>query len=102
MQPGASFSDYKREGHNWITLATGEFYPDILQDACTLYAPVLTLFEQILRSSESSVRLLTTIAEVSDSWMRIQLAQPHHRSVLQSGRLGARLLLWLRYNVDCS
>lgn len=23
-----SFADYKPEGHNWITLAGGEFYPD--------------------------------------------------------------------------
>ena len=81
MQPGASFSDYKREGHNWITLATGEFYPDILQDACTLYTPVLTLFGQIVRSSESSVRLLTTIAGVSDSWMRVQLARVFRKYV---------------------
>ncbi len=28
------FSDYKKDGANWITLATGEFYPDILVDAC--------------------------------------------------------------------
>jgi hypothetical protein len=81
MQPGASFSEYKREGHNWITLATGEFYPDILQDACNLYAPVLILFGQILRSSESSIRLLTTIADVSDSWMRVQLARVFRKYV---------------------
>jgi len=35
------FSDYKEEGANWITLATGEFYPDILVDACNLYRPIL-------------------------------------------------------------
>lgn len=76
-----TFSDYKREGHNWITLANGEYYPDILQDACTLYAPVLILFGQILRSSESSIRLLTTIAEVPESWMRIQLARVFRKYV---------------------
>ena len=52
------FSDYKEEGANWITLATGEFYPDILVDACGLYQPVLELFGQLLKSSESSERLL--------------------------------------------
>lgn len=76
-----TFSDYKREGHNWITLANGEYYPDILQDACTLYAPVLILFGQILRSSESSIRLLTTIAEVPESWMRIQLVRVFRKYV---------------------
>jgi hypothetical protein len=29
-----SFADYKAEARNWITLATGEYYPDILRDAC--------------------------------------------------------------------
>ena len=33
----SSFRDYKQEGHNWITLSTGEYYPDILPDACELY-----------------------------------------------------------------
>lgn len=46
-----------------------------------MYAPVLTLFGQILRSSESSVRLLTTIAEVRDSWMRIQLSRVFRKYV---------------------
>ena len=53
----AKFSDYKDEGENWVTLATGEFYPDILVDACNLYRPVLALFSQLLKSSESSSRL---------------------------------------------
>jgi len=29
-----SFADYRPDGHNWITLATGEYYPDILVEAC--------------------------------------------------------------------
>lgn len=31
------FSDYKTDAHNWITMSSGEFYPDILSDACELY-----------------------------------------------------------------
>ena len=31
------FGYYKADAHNWITLATGEFYPDILPRACELY-----------------------------------------------------------------
>ena len=31
-----SFADYKPDAENWITLASGEFYPDILVDACEL------------------------------------------------------------------
>ena len=28
-----SFADFKAEARNWITLATGEYYPDILKEA---------------------------------------------------------------------
>lgn len=59
-----SFGDYEVDGRDWITLATGEYYPDILPDACQLYEPVLTLFGQMLKSSESSIRLLMNIADV--------------------------------------
>lgn len=76
-----SFADYKAEGHNWITLATGEYYPDILKDACELYKPVLVMFGQTLKASESSRRLFMTIAEVSDGWMRVQLARVFRKYV---------------------
>lgn len=69
------FSEYKIIGHTWITLAGGEYYPDVLIDACTLYQPVLTLFGQLLKSSESSERLFMNISEVKSGWMRIQLAR---------------------------
>ena len=70
-----SFADFKSEGANWITLATGEYYPDILKEACELYKPVLVLFGHLLKSSESSTRLFLQIAEQTDGWMRIQLAR---------------------------
>jgi hypothetical protein len=50
------FADYKPEGHLWITLATGEYYPDILPLACELYAPVLTLFGQLGSWAESGAQ----------------------------------------------
>ncbi len=68
-----SFTDYKKDAPNWITMANGEFYPDILQDACELYKPVLVMFGQLLKSSESSVRLLKQITDVKQVWMRVQL-----------------------------
>jgi len=76
-----TFADYKAEGHNWITLATGEYYPDILKDACELYKPVLVMFGQFLKSSESSLRLFMQIAEVPDGWMRVQLARVFRKYV---------------------
>lgn len=43
-----SFREYQpNERRNYITLSTGEYYPDILVDACKLYSPVLTIFFQI-------------------------------------------------------
>jgi len=76
-----SFADYKAEARNWITLATGEYYPDILKDACELYKPVLVLFGQLLKSSESSTRLFLQIAAQSDGWMRVQLARVFRKYV---------------------
>ena len=76
-----SFADYKREAPNWITMSGGEFYPDILSDACELYKPVLVMFGQLLRSSESSIRLLQAITEVRQSWMRVQLCRVFRKYV---------------------
>lgn len=76
-----SFADYKTQGHKWITLATGEYYPDILKDACKLYQPVLELFGQLIRTSESSIRLFLQISEVRQPWMRIQLARVFRKYV---------------------
>ncbi len=76
-----AFSDYKKEGHNWITLASGEYYPDILEDARELYKPVLVMFGQILKASESSVQLFMNISGISDGWMRVQLARVFRKYV---------------------
>jgi hypothetical protein len=75
MTATKKFQDYKEEGHNWITLATGEYYPNVLEDACLLYEPVLVLFGQLLKISETSQRLFLQINEVSEIWMRIQLCR---------------------------
>jgi hypothetical protein len=76
-----SFSDYKSDASNWITLAGGEYYPDILKDACNLYKPVLVLFGQLVKSSESSSRLFLSISEVAETWMRVQLLRVFKRYV---------------------
>lgn len=76
-----SFADYKTDASNWITLAGGEYYPDILKDACNLCKPVLVLFGQLVKSSESSSRLFLVIAEVSEPWMRVQLLRVFKRYV---------------------
>jgi hypothetical protein len=80
--PRASFAEYRRDADTWITLANGEYYPDILTDACALYGPVLELFGQILRRSETSVRLFMLISEVGQQWMRIQLCRVFRRYVM--------------------
>jgi len=75
------FSDFKSVAANWITMASGEFYPDILTDACELYKPVLLLFRQLLLSSESSEVLLKNIACTKQPWMRIQLMRVFRKYV---------------------
>ena len=75
------FIDYKNDASNWITLAGGEYYPDILKDACNLYKPVLVIFGQLLKSSESSSRLFLEISEISEPWMRVQLLRVFKRYV---------------------
>ena len=81
MEKRKSFADYKLDGHNWITLATGEYYPDFLNDACELYKPVLLIFGELLGASESSVQLFLKISEITDEWMRTQLARIFRRYV---------------------
>lgn len=75
------FSDFQEEGANWITLATGEFYPDILKDACILYQPVIALFGHLLERSADSSELFSRIAETKDGWTRVQLARVFKRYV---------------------
>ena len=79
--PRPTFAHYRSDAENWITLATGEFYPDILKDACVLYEPVLRLFGRLLRSSESSTRLFLATTEIRQPWMRIQLARVFRKYV---------------------
>ena len=81
MQYFEPFSSYEHEGANWITLATGEFYPDILKDACQLYEPVLALFGHLLKRSANSKELFATIADTKDGWTRVQLARVFKRYV---------------------
>ena len=81
MPQDKSFSDYKEEGHLWITLATGEYYPDILPLACELYKPVLILFGQLLRSAHSSADLFMAISGTRQQWMRVQLARVFRKYV---------------------
>ncbi len=81
---GKTFLDYKEEGHSWITLASGDFYPDILTDACLLYEPVQILFGQLLKYSESSVALFMKISDINEIWMRIQLARIFRKYVSPS------------------
>ena len=81
MQTKTRFADYKHNGAQWITLSSGEYYPDILSDACLLYEPVLQLFARILKSSETSTRLFLQISEVNEVWMRIQLCRVFRKYV---------------------
>lgn len=75
MPSKKTFADYKDEAHLWITLSTGEYYPDVLPLACELYKPVLITFGQLLKSAHSSIDLFIAINEIKSQWMRIQLCR---------------------------
>lgn len=72
------FAEYKAEGHLWITLASGDYYPDILPKACELYEPVLRNFGRVLKSSAD---LFRSLVGEPDGWMRVQLARVFRKYV---------------------
>ena len=77
-----TFKDYKTDAEVWITLATGEYYPDILPDACLLYGPVLVEFGRLLKSAHSSIYLFKSImADTPNQWMRTQLCRVFRKYV---------------------
>ncbi len=76
-----SFGDYKDDGASWVTLSSGEYYPDILTEACQLYQPVITLFGQLTQSAHSSSDLFMEISQIKTQWLRIQLARVFRKYV---------------------
>jgi len=81
MKNKENFSDYQEEGHLWITLSTGDYYPDMLPLASELYKPVLVIFGHLLKSSHSSTDLFMSISEEKPQWMRIQLCRVFRKYV---------------------
>lgn len=78
--PRRSFADYWPEAIQWITTASGNYYPDVIEAAESLYAPVLSTFGELLEASASSADLLRNIVRVKDP-MRTQLLRVFHRYV---------------------
>ena len=76
-----SFGQFQKEGHLWITLSTGEYYPDVLPLACELYKPVLVTFGHLLESAHSSTDLFIAITKTTPQWMRIQLCRVFRKYV---------------------
>lgn len=77
-----TFRDYSpSERRNFITLSTGEYYPDILEDACRLYSPVLSTFSTLLHHAASSSALFKDISLVPNQWMRTQLCRVFRKYV---------------------
>ncbi len=80
VAPPATFADYKKDKHRWISLANGDFYPLILAEARLLYTPVLERFGEALRSSNSSEDLFRNIMKLKQD-LRIQLLRVFRRYV---------------------
>lgn len=73
--PARTFADYKTEDCHWdyVTLTSGDYYPDILNDACTLYMPVIQHFKRLLDISGSSGELFLRISDETNQSGRVQL-----------------------------
>lgn len=96
-----AFGDFApTERRDYITLLTGEYYPDILEDACHLYMPVLETFSQLLRRSESSTALFLNIADTPNQWMRTQLCRVFRKYGLNYYITHKDILNFLIYFVD--
>ncbi len=81
------FSDYNSDASNWITLAGGEYYPDILKDACASYKPVLVLFGQLVKSSESSSGLqMDTVMKVKNLYDSVNAQDDPRMNLLSAIR----------------
>ncbi len=76
-----SFEDYRVDAHTWITLANGDYYPDVIPLAQSLYAPVLTIFGEYLQKSASSKELFQKISATDETWIRIQLCRVFRKYV---------------------
>lgn len=70
-----SFADYREEGHLWITLAKGAYYPDYLVDATKLYTPYLEIFGQLVKRAASSEQLFRDIMAQREQGSRVQVAR---------------------------
>lgn len=79
--PAKFFADYKAEGHLWVTLAKGLYYPDYLEDASNLYKPIQEMFGQLVKTSSSSEQLFLDIQVVPEPAMRIQLLRVFRKYV---------------------
>lgn len=57
----ATFREYQVDAAKWITPVETEFYPDYLEDARTLYGPVLIRFTELVEAAQSSEQLFLAI-----------------------------------------
>ena len=78
-----TFTDYRQEAADWITTASGDYYPNVIEPANSLYEPVLAKFGQLVDMSTSSVELLRHVSDVKGS-MRVQLLRVFRKYVSPS------------------
>lgn len=76
------FRDYPpNQRRNLITLATGDFYPDMLKQATSVYLPVLERFGALLSHASSSSELFLKISNEHNAWLRTQLCRVFRKYV---------------------
>lgn len=76
------FRDYPpHQRRSLITLATGDFYPDMLEKATSIYLPVLERFGALLSQASNSSDLLIRISHEPNTWFRTQLCRVFRKYV---------------------
>jgi hypothetical protein len=75
-----SFSMPPDQRSTWVSVVSGELYPDYLEEANLIYRPVLIRFEQLLDEVDTSAGLFRAIAREPGSKM-VQLARVFRKYV---------------------
>ena len=76
-----TFADFEGQASEWVTLASGEYYPDTLAHACQLYRPVLARFKSLLYQANTSIDLFRRICAEDVGADRVQMARVFKRYV---------------------
>ena len=75
------FAELQANAADWVTLSSGQFYPDVVPAAAAKYSPIIARFTTLARAAKDSEALFRAIGAEPDSWTRVQLARVFRKYV---------------------